>query len=78
MARDIARLESPSKAIRLKATEKVVDIILADRAINKTAVKAILLKAWSSTAKGVQIVTIIFYSVKEFYSWGHGILKGSL
>ena len=66
MARDTARLESPSKAIKLKANEKVVDIILAYRAINKNAVKAILLKAWSSTAKGVQIVTIFFCLVKEF------------
>lgn len=55
--------------------------ILADKVINKNAVKTILLKAWS-TAKGVQIVdlsdnTYLFkFSAegdrKELLSLGHG------
>ena len=78
LARDIARLESPSKAIRLKATEKVVDIILADRVINKNAVNAILLKAWSSTAKRGPDSDNIFLFGTRVLELGHGILKGSL
>ena len=61
---ETANLPSPSKSIKLKANDKVVSImynlglvgkILVNKAINKNAVKAILLKAWSM-AKGVQIV----------------------
>ena len=63
---ETANLQSPSKSIKLKANDKAVSImynlglvgkILADKVINKNAVKAILLKAWS-TAKGVQIVDL--------------------
>ena len=63
---ETANLPSPSKSIKLKANDKVVNImynlglvgkILVNRAINKNVVKAILLKAWS-TAKGVQIVDV--------------------
>ena len=63
---ETANLQSPSKSIKLKANDKAVSImynlglvgkILADKVINKNAVKAILLKALT-TAKGVQIVDL--------------------
>ncbi|KAK7836513.1 hypothetical protein CFP56_022431 [Quercus suber] len=63
---ETANLQSPSKSIKLKANDKAVNImynlglvgkILPDKVINKNAIKAILLKAWS-TAKGVQIVDL--------------------
>ena len=66
LVNETANLPSPSKSIKLKANDKVVSImynlglvgkILVNKAINKNAVKAILLKAWS-TAKGVQIVDV--------------------
>ena len=66
LVNETTNLPSPSKSIKLKANDKVVSImynlglvgkILVNKAINKNAVKAILLKAWS-TAKGVQIVDV--------------------
>ena len=63
---ETAKLQSTSKSIKLKANDKAINImynlglvgkILADKAINKNVVKAILLKAWSM-AKGVQIVDL--------------------
>ena len=66
LVNETANLPSPSKSIMLKANDKVVNImynlglvgkILVNKAKSKNAVKAILLKAWS-TAKGVQIVDV--------------------
>ena len=66
LVNETTNLPSPSKSIKLKANDKVVSImynlglvgkILVNKAINKNAVKATLLKAWS-TAKGVQIVDV--------------------
>ncbi|XP_050263948.1 uncharacterized protein LOC126708186 [Quercus robur] len=60
------KLRCTGKAVKLKASEKAVEELfntglvgklLADRNINKNAVKAIILKAWR-TSKGVQIVDL--------------------
>ena len=51
---------------------------LADRVINKNAVNAILLKAWSSTAKRGPDSDNIFLFGTRVLELGHGILKGSL
>ena len=60
------KLRCTSKAVKLKASEKAVEELfntglvgklLANRNINKNAVKAIILKVWR-TSKGVQIVDL--------------------
>ncbi|XP_030955941.1 uncharacterized protein LOC115978054 [Quercus lobata] len=60
------KLRCTGKAVKLKASEKAVEELfntglvgklLADRNINKNAVKAIILKVWR-TSKGVQIVDL--------------------
>jgi len=63
---DTSKLKCSGKSLKLKASEKaaedlsnigLVGKLLADRIINKNAVKAIILKAWR-TAKGIQIVDL--------------------
>ncbi|XP_030970768.1 uncharacterized protein LOC115991172 [Quercus lobata] len=60
------KLRCTGKAVKLKASEKAIEELfstglvgklLADRNINKNAVKAIILKVWR-TSKGVQIVDL--------------------
>ena len=60
------KLRCTGKAVKLKASEKAVEELfntglvgklLANRNINKNAVKAIILKVWR-TSKGVQIVDL--------------------
>ena len=60
------KLKCTGKAVKLKASKKAIEELfniglvgklLADRNINKNAVKAIILKVWR-TSKGVQIVDL--------------------
>ena len=66
LSAETSKLKCSSKPMKLKANEKIVEVLyniglvgklLANRNINKNAVKAIILKAWR-TSKGVQIVDL--------------------
>ena len=61
LSAETSKLKCSSKPMKLKANEKIVEVLyniglvgklLANRNINKNAVKAIILKAWR-TSKGV-------------------------
>ena len=63
---DTSKLRCSGKSLKLKASEKAIDDLcntglvgklLADKIINKNAIKAIILKAWR-TAKGIHIVDL--------------------